>query len=470
MGIRDKLAKLISSTVKTEAEIQSLVKDEVRRAVAALPLAANYDPQNEGYRRLSGDSQARRDLSFVAQDRMFEIAYYMYDASAMLKGLVDMDRGFLFGEPITVTSDNDQVDEVIQRFWEDSYNNFEADLPDLMSWLSILGEQCYPATVNQHNGHVWLAYEDPASIKEVYVLRDNVKVPVQVEMQGTATRSGKKYAVIREDRNPRSKTYGRLVGDCFFFAINHPPNSPRGRSDYLTLFDWIDGLERYGYNYLERAELMLNFVWDVMLKGFTEEQIRAWLQQNRPPDPGSLRAHNEHVEWKAVSPDIKAHDHVKGYEMGKAFIMGAARRPASWFGEGGKAYQTEAEQFGQVPLKDLDQRQGKIKQIVTLMVRFQIDQAVIHERLSPDDAAAGFQVNVPEISKKDLAKLVNGVPQLATALAVAETNKWISRETATRLFAFVVGQLGMEIDVEAELAAARKNIQAGRDLVTDDYE
>lgn len=441
--------------LRTFAEVETLVKEEVARAKAALPITANYDPNNEGYRRISGNQQ-RRDLTAISQDRMFKIAYFMMDSSAMTRRLARLDKTFLFAEPITVTCEDEAVQEIIDNFWEDPENNMDLDFPDLMMWLGILGEQCWPVDVNKHNGHVRLGYVDPAQIKDIYVSRQNVKQKLQVELQGTAGRQGKKYAIIRTDYNVNSQSYGRLVGDAFFFSLNHPPNSPRGRSDFLTLFDWIDGLERYEFNYLERAEFMLNFVWDVLLKGFNEEQIREWLRDNPAPEPGSMRAHNENVEWAAVSPDIKAHDNSKGYETAKSFIMGAAGRPDAWFGGGGKAYQTEAEGMNQVPIKDLDERQLYCKYVIKIVMKFVVDQAVIAGRLPAAKADENkIIVNMPEISKKDLAKMVNGIPQLATALAVAETQKWITRDTATKIFAFVAAQFGAEVDAEAEIEAAK---------------
>jgi len=289
----------------------------------------------------------------------------------------------------------------------------------------------------------------------VYVNPLNVRQVMQVEMSDLSGRGGQKYAVIRKDYNISSKTYDRLVGDCFFLSINHPPNSPRGRSDFLTLFDWIDSLERYGYNYLERAEFMLNFVWDVTLKGMTEDQIREWVRTNPPPHPGSIRAHNESCEWQAVAPDIKASDNKAGFDMGKAFVMGSAGRPSSWFGEGGKAYQTEADQFGQVPIADMEQRQDYHRFHVEQIIQFVIDQAVIAGRLSKEKAVAGFTVTMPEVSKKDLTKMVNGIPQLTAALMVAEQNHWVSKDTATKIFAFVSSYLGYEVNAEDEIEAAK---------------
>ena len=449
MGLREKIARRLAPQLKNDTEIRDIVRDEVKRARMALPAGSSFDPHGEGYRRLMG-GQRLRDLLGVDQVRMFEVAYWMWDNSAMTKGLASMDRAFLFGEPVTIEAADEDVQVIVDRFWDDPENNMNIEYPNLAMWLGLLGEQCWPVTVYPQNGACVLGYEDPSEIADIYTSRLNKKTAVQVEMAGDGGRPGKKYQVVRIDRDPRSKTYGKLVGECFFFAINHPPNSPRGRSDFLTLFDWIDGLERYGYNFIERAEHLLNYVWDITLNGYTEDECREWLKNNPPPQPGSQRAHNQECEWKAVAPDIKAPDARAGYDMGKSFIMGAARRPESWFGGGGKAYQTEAEQFGQVPLKDLDERQLLHKHIIKMLVTFAVDQAVIAGRLSEEKAAAGFTVNLPELSKKDLSKAGTVVSQLSTALMVAETQEWVSHEEAVKIWAFVAGFLGYEIDPEAQ--------------------
>lgn len=458
-SIRESIAKIINPRLKTEDEVRAMMAQEIDVKVAeiisaakmAQPISVNMDPKDEGYRRLN-DSVMSRNLQPVEQSRMFEICYYMFKASAMFKRLAKMDKSFIFSGQIKIESPDADVQKIIDRFIKK--NKLGRKFPERCMWFGILGEQCWPVSVDQYNGEVKFLYADPASIKEIYVNPLNIEERVQVEMMGSGGRSGIKYSIIREDLNIASKSYNRLVGNCFFFTINNAPNATRGVSDFFPLVDWIDSLERYGYNYLERAELMLNFVWDITLKGMDANQIREWLRDNPPPEPGSQRAHNEQVEWDAVTPDLKATDFKSGFDMGKSFIMGAAGRPESWFGSGGKQYQTEADQAGQAPIVDLEERQKFYQEILEEVIQFAIDQAVIAKVLSPTKAAAGFTVTMPEISKKDLAKFAGVIPQLTTALAIAVSNKFIRRDTAIKIFAFVAGYLGYEVQAQEEIDAA----------------
>ena len=224
MAIRERLTKLIAPGWRSEAEVRSLVAEEVKRAVAALPLTASYDPKGEGYRRLS-DSQ-RRDLIAIEQDRMFEIAYFMMDTSAMTRRLALLDKAFLFAEPVSVTSEDEAAQEVIDNFWR--VNRMDLKLANRMMWLGILGEQMWPARVNAANGAVRLGYMDPALIKEVYVNSEDIEDIMVVELMDRAGMPQRRYNVVRESGDPASASIGLLEGECFYFAINHPPNSPRG--------------------------------------------------------------------------------------------------------------------------------------------------------------------------------------------------------------------------------------------------
>ena len=456
MQIREWLARKIAKGLMNGQEVRDLVAQELLLAKAAMPLTANYDPKHEGYRRMSGFDARLRDLMPMAQERMFEIAYFMWDNSLMMRRLAVMDKSFIFNGQIKLTSTEPDVQEILDAFQQK--NKLGLRYPERAMWLSILGEQVWPVSVNPYNGAVTLAYEDPSDIVDVLVNPENIEEHMLLELRGRTGRESRKAAIVRESGDIGSKAFGKLDGECFFWRINAPPNSPRGRSDYLTLFDWIDGLERYGFNYLERAEFLLNFVWDVTLNGMDENKIRDWLRDNPPPEPGSIRAHNENVTWQAVAPDIKAADFKGGFDMGKAIVMGGAGRPSSWFGEGGKAYQTEAEQFGQVPIADLESRSYMHQCNLEEIGRFVIDQAVISRRLSEEKARAGCRAEMPEVSKKDLTKLVNGVPQLTTALTIAQNNKWITPDEATRLFCFFASYLGYEVDPQAQIDAAAETL------------
>lgn len=482
MSVRDRLARLMG--LKTDDEVKRLldetivqvseegakkVTEAVQAARQAMPLNLDYDPNGDGYRRLTGQNRTQeRDLSALSQDTMLELAYYLYDTSGLVKRFVRDTRNFILGEGITFEVDNDdagQAKEILEQFWHDPMNQMDLRLQKRIEFLNLLGEQCWPVQVNPHNGRVYLTYVDPVNIQEVLLLKDFPEIVAAIKLKGDVGRTGNTLAAVRIDANPYSKTYGRLVGECFFLAINNPPNASRGRSDLVHLFDFIDGFESGLFNEVDRAEMQKSFVWDIELQGADDTQIAEFIRKNPTPKPGSQRVHNEKVKYNAVSPDLKAADNRNMFDLCKDYLAACVNRPSSWLGGGGKAYQTEADLMGEPSFKDLKERQNTVKAHLEQVLQFVLDQAIVHGTLRENTATPyRIKVNMPEISVKDLKKIVDGMFTLAQALTLATTNKWVSHNDAGKIFASVAGQTGVEVEPLEE-----ENLPEGEDGVTEDY-
>ena len=270
---------------------------------------------------------------------------------------------------------------------------------------------------------------------------------------------------IREETNMMRPEHGRLVGECFYFAINKPPNALRGRSDLIHLFDFINGFEEGIFDELDRIKLIKSFIWDVELEGADDKQIKDFLRDNRVPKSGSVRAHNERVKWNAVAPTMNQSDNKEFFSMMKTYLSACMNRPDSWLGSGGKAYQQEADLMGEPTFKDLGSRQRYVKYALEYMLRFVVDQAVLHKALSEPKERFKISVDMPEMSTKDLKKIVDGLFALAQSLMIAEGQQWITAETASKIFANVAGQAGVDIDAAEEIKKAVKS----DGNVTEDY-
>ena len=471
MGIRDYIARTLG--LPTEALIEARITEAVTAARQALPIMRDYDPNNEGYRRAGGE-QTRADMSPMSQDAMLALAYYLYDSSGLCKRFVRDTKNFVLGEGVTFSVANDTDDgaaqQVLNDFWTDPFNQMNLRLPKRIEFFGLLGEQCWPTVVNPHNGRVQTTYVDPQNIAQVRTLAGWPEIAGQVVIQTARGIQGKTMRCVLPQLNYAEPGFNLLSGDCFFFSINNPPNDPRGRSDLIHLFDFISGFEEGLFDELDRLKQIKAYVWDVTLKGATDEQIREFLSKNPAPKSGSVRAHNEQVEWKAVTPDLKSGDNKSLFDLMKNYLSACMNRPDSWLGSGGKAYQTEADLMGEPTFKDLGERQRYVKYIIEQVLQFALDQAQIHRALpAPKDGAARYQpvVDLPEMSTKDVKRITEALTALATSLTVAQTNGWLTKDTAAKIYASVAGQAGVEIDAAAEIEALAGGAE---DDATADYD
>lgn len=463
MGFRDYIARMIAPGLMPESQVRELVAEEVKRARQALPVYADYDPLGEGFRRYSmGGSQVRRDLTPGSQDVMIEIAYFLHATSGMAKRFVADTKNFVIGGGVTFTVKNDRPDkaaaQALEDFWGDSVNNMDRLLGPRIEFLGILGEQCWPVTVNPYNGFVQVSYVDPSNIDDVIVMPGFPEIPNLVQLRGV-DRDRRELRVIRASRDPLAREYGKRVGDCFYWAVNKPPNSPRGWSDLLQTADFITQLEETLFSELDRIQLMKCFVWDVLLQGADPKTIKEFRENNPPPKPGALKVHNEKVTWTAVAPDLKQHDTKTFFDLMKGYVSGVHSRPDSWFGSGGKAYQTEADLMGEPAFRCFEERQEFVKGMLEEMAMFVLDQAILHRALPGPAQGQAYKVvaNMPPMRRRDLQAASTTLKTTTESLIAAESQGYARKETCVRIWASVATEVGFEVDVEAEVTAAKEH-------------
>jgi len=401
------------------------------------------DADEYGWRPLG--EAAPKDLQPMTQKRMQDIAFWLYDTNLMAHRIIEMTKDFVIGDGIKYQAQNAKVREIIKQFWDDPINNMDMKQDTKALEIGLYGEQIYPVSVNPINGQVRLGYVDPCQVKKVVLDKANCEIVREVWI------TGRKDAlkVINIDEDTQSATYGKLVGDCFFFAINKVTSASRGRSDLLTLSDWIDGYEKFLFNRLERSGLTNVFFWDVELQGKDEKWISAWLKRQKLPKPGSIRAHNEKVKYVAVTPRLEGSDASEEAKMLRAHILGGAGYPPHWFAGGEGITRATALEMGTPVYKKLKARQKYFKFMIEYILRFAVDQAEIKGKLTKDDDHS-FQVLVPRLLEKDLEQISTAIASMATTLMIAEEQGWITKENAASIFNFLIAHLGFDIELPIE--------------------
>lgn len=432
MALRERIVEAILG----KDYLEKIKKEVVKEAIVS------GRKEDEGWRSLTEDTN--RDLSPLTQERMQEIAFHLYETNPMAHRIVEMTKDFVVGEGITFQAEDPEVQEVLQDFWDDPVNAWDLKQGQKIMELGLYGEQLYPVAVNDQNGEVRMGYLDPTSVARVVTDPDNIEIVRQIKRKGTLGRPQKTYEVINPDEDIKSKTYGFLIGDIFYFAINKVANAKRGRSDLFSLSDWLDGYDQFLFNRLERSHLMNVFLWDVELQGYKQTQVDEWLREQPLPKPASMRAHNEKVKWRAVVPELGAHDASEEAKLFRNMILGGAGFPPHWFAGGEGITRATALEMATPVMKRLKTRQRYFKYMIQYIFKFVIHQAIIHKRLDPD-VSQRVTVSMPKLLEKDVYTLSLGLRFIVAALESGIEKKWISEKDARGIFAYMMSQLGMEI-------------------------
>ncbi len=452
------------------------------RTVEAASPAIFYGTDPQGFRRISQATSAR-DLAPPIQERMQQVSYYLYVANPLARRTVELLKDYVVGEGVQVKAEDAAVQQVVDEFWNDAVNNLDLNLESYVRELSIFGEQLWCVASNPLSGAVRLGYVDPAHIEAVeYATLETlpgraVAVPIAVVLKplahparrdgsdsgagdpGRDRQGAVRLEVVHLDEDPDSPTFGRLRGECFYWAINKARAASRGISDLFAAADWVDGYDQMLFALMNQMDALSRFIWDVRLEGMTAEQIKDWLKENgTPPRANSIRAHNEKVTWQAVAPSLQAADRSEGVRLLKNFILGGMGFPEHWFADGSTTNRATALVQGEPTLKMLTSRQRFLRYMLAQVLRYVIDQRIAAGVLPPAVNRA-VRVVTPELSVRDMEKAATALRSTAEGLVALQKAAVVDEQTMAQVAASVISQLGVDMDPAEALRRARASRQ-----------
>lgn len=439
------------------------------------------DADDADWRRLTGD--ARRDLAAMTQNRMQQLALYLWESNLLANRLIELPVAYLLAEGVELKATDEEANKVLQAFWNDPINNMKRKLKKKIRELLIFGEQCWPAFVNEHNGHVRLGYLDPALIEKVVTDPDNAEQPIGVITKRDRKGRYRKFRVI-VNGNERDLFTQRTVqiretfndGDVFFNAINDLSAGVRGRSFLLGQIDWLDAYDMYLFGELDRSQFLRAFIWDVTLTGATEDQVKQRARQITAPKPGTARVHNENEQWQAVTPGLGAGDSEKNAKLFREHMLGGATMPTHWFGGADDVNRATGDSMSEPTFKVFSSLQNDVGGILEDMGIFAINRSIdptgqqmIIDPYDPDPDLMPECV-WPALTARDTTKYAAALQQVAAAAVMAINQGLITHELALRQINAISGRLGVDFDADAELKAARKQASesAQNDVYSDD--
>ncbi|TAN60745.1 hypothetical protein EPN18_07970 [bacterium] len=426
--------------------IETQVKERLKAATVA-----ELEKEDIGWRKLTGN--ASRNLSPLKQDRMIEIGFWLWENNPLARWIIEIAKDFILAEGLPYETKHKDIKTVLDDFWSDPLNKMDLYLEKHVRELFIYGELCFPVYTGKQTGRVRLGYTDPAQIKEVMTDPENAKMVIGIMLKGTLGLEGRKLrTILPEDAETIVSPAARRLretytdGECFFFAINNVTNSPRGRSELLSTADWLDAYEQFLFDYADKWPLMNSFVWDLLVESGDEAAIKKQMDAFTKK-PGSIFGHNEKVKLSASAPDLKAVDAETGARIFRNHILGSHSYPEHWFGGGGNVNMATAVEMGTPAYKALSSKQRYVKFILESILHYVVESARKARYLTvTDEEARAVSIITPELTTKDVAKYAAAIQQVTAALATAELQGWIDKDTARKIFALAIGHLGAEID------------------------
>lgn len=251
------------------------------------------------------------------------------------------------------------------------------------------------------------------------------------------------------------ESYGRekYDGSCLLAQVNNVSNQPRGWSDFLPVADWMEQHDETLFAVGERERLASFFGWDVTVTGSNQKEVDERGKQIKlhPPRKGTVNVHNEKEIWAFTYPDLKSSSSTEAAKEQLTHVLGGLGLPQHWYGYGDETNRATAQAQGDPTWRTLELDQFDVHSFLVMMLQFVRDQAEIAGTWrSDDDTDDEVDVDMPEMTMRDLATLSSAVSQVVQALADAISKKLMTIETARKIWARVLSELGVPVDASDE--------------------
>jgi hypothetical protein len=197
----------------------------------------------------------------------------------------------------------------------------------------------------------------------------------------------------------------------------------------------------------------------VTLKNATPEEVQKRATEITPPEPMSVRVHNDNEVWETQTPDLNSLDATGTLDVLRKHVLGGSTVPTHWFGGADDVNLATASSMGEPTFKVFSQRQRLWKAILEAIASYVIQQRLlaISSEVIGLRQMPGFKPKAvfPELTARDTSKYTTALQQVVVAVTQAVAAGVMSEETGVKLIAMMAGQLGLEIDPVEELKAAR---------------
>ena len=396
--------------------------------IAASSTSSSQSDDDAGWTRLGEVSTVlplyKRKKAVAAVEKLFY-------ASPLAHRFVEQLTDFVVGEQgFELTSSNDVAAAILNSFWHSPVNNLPSGLYAAVQEYFVYGEMAYLTKVHS-DGFVALTYIPPTEISDVTEKTGEPGEPDKITLA-----TGASYDVISW-----SSIQQKLVGDCFFFRAQHLGAGVRGFPCMLPLVDFLRAWEAFTYGYLKKRSLYDAIWWDVELQGFNQDQIDAWLatKQAKPPQPGSIFAHNERVAWKLTQADFKGGVLSNDAQFFLDLLLGSAglssfSRPSS------SRVRDRGEVLDPVA-RGLSARQYEIRSYFAFIGSFVLQEARVAGALESSDHKVLCQA--PRLGVRDFQRSSGSLLRFVNALGQAVDNTWLNPREASTIFRDMLVRLGL---------------------------
>ena len=300
-------------------------------------------------------------------------AYDFWRNNALAKRLVNFTRDIVVSKGITVTSDNEELNEVFEKFQKNAENMWLRTVQNLSNLKMIFGETCIEPIINPADGSVTLNPLAPTNINQVKRDPKNNNFDVSF-VYNYSIRKRQTYQVLRPymiEGLPKMKMMGK---SAFFWKHNTLFNETRGNPDLLPVFDFLQAHKNLHldlrsqirrHNWILCDATIKN--WPTLSKKQKKAKVEAIADTIRK---GGVMAHGEGDSYEFKTPQFSDFD-IKNIELAfLKYICNAFGFPLHYFATPDNSNRATAQEMDYPTEISMVSHQNTIVQEVEMIAHF----------------------------------------------------------------------------------------------------
>jgi len=426
--------------------------------------AANDD---SSFRSLT--SKSTLSMSPAARERAMTLSWQLYQTNAPTKNAVDLLTAYTWGDGMTIASDSDAVQAILDAHWMDRpHNDWPSKGKDRFRNLALYGSAIWPRFVGG-DGSVRLGWLHPLNVERIERDPENPAIQIGVRMKRDGKGRVLTHPIVMAPKDSewlsdrartlRDKWSATKAPHVFCFNVNACEPGEQGMPDGASGFDSAAIMDVLYEEYYQRVLWHMAMVYDVEVEGLTEPNLAKWLAAHRdPPASGTVNVHNSKEKWQALTTESKALDAKALFDLYLENVARSRGVPKHFLASPEDANRATALAMGTPTTRMMLERQATCVRAVEAVLDEVLRQAVAAKHL---DAAVlaektPYTVTPSVIAEKasDLATKAAAIPPLQIALDAMVSSGSLSHEKRTEILAVVLTDAtGVEVDAANELDA-----------------
>lgn len=367
-------------------------------------------------------TESQRQSAIATAEKLFY-------SSPLTHHIVEQYTDYVVGEGgFELTSSNREARKALYDFWHSPVNAIPRNLYSQVMEFFVYGELCY-LKKDHPDGFVGITFVPPREIAKVTEKEGVPGRPAKVTLS-----NDEEYDVVDWDSASEA-----LVGDCFYFRMQHLGSDVRGYSRLLPLIDFLRAWESFTYNYLGKRANWDSIWWEITLAGYTQDQIDDWLKKHRePPAAGSQFAHNELVTYNLVQPDFRR----SGIGDDGSWYLDFLKETGGLGSEGrGRRRVREVGEVLNPVTRGLSTRQWEVRTCYSYVGLYVLQQAI--EKGGLEEGNYDVVCQAPRLGVRDFQRSAGALLRFVDALGRALDREWLSATAAMEIFQDMLSRLGM---------------------------